>query len=184
MLSKECAMYPDFEALLSALNEHKVKYLVVGGYAVSKYAQPRATKDLDIFIAATSSNAVRLFNALKSFGAPTGHYAASDLIRKGSFFRMGIPPVAIDILPEIDGVLFADAWRDRVIATVNPKTDLRAYFISLDDLITGKLAAGRSRDLADVEELRAATDGTAEPKHRASNRRTKAVRPAKGRPRS
>ena len=136
-------MYPDFEALLFELNEHRVKYLLVGGYAVSRYAQPRATKDLDIFIEATPKNAVALFEALQAFGAPLGGHSPDDLIAKGSFFRMGSAPVAIDILPEIDGMTFRKAWRSRVEAVINPQTGVKALFISRDDLITAKLC-GRS----------------------------------------
>ncbi len=149
-------MHPDFEALLSALNEHKVKYLVVGGYAVSRHAEPRATNDLDIFVEVTKRNAGLLFRALQEFGAPLSGLSADDLVAKGSFFRMGHAPVAIDILPEIDGIPFGKAWKAKVTTVINCETGLKAHFISLADLIANKLASARGRDLADVEALRVA----------------------------
>lgn len=91
-------MFPDFKDLLSALNAHRVRYLVVGGYAVSFHAQPRATRDLDLLISATAENGRALFAALAAFGAPLQGVTAEDLIEPGSFFRMGSPPVMVDIL--------------------------------------------------------------------------------------
>lgn len=154
-------MHRDFKELLSILNDEKVKYLVVGGYAVSLHAQPRATKDLDILIKADKTNAVALFRALTKFGAPLEGLTPADFAEAGSFFRMGSPPVMVDILPEIDGVDFDAAWRRRAIEIVDAETGLAASFISADDLIAAKLASGRQQDLADVEALRKAREGTA-----------------------
>jgi hypothetical protein len=86
-------MHSDFKELLSILNAERVKYLVVGGYAVSLYAQPRATKDLDILIKPDKANAAALFRALEKFGAPLEGLTPDDFIERGSFFRMGTPPV-------------------------------------------------------------------------------------------
>src|SRR5271165_7578310 len=94
-------MYPDFKELLSALNAHRVKYLVVGAYAVSIHAQPRATKDLDILVKPDADNAKAAYAALLQFGAPLKGMSAEDFAKSGSFFRMGREPVAIDILSEI-----------------------------------------------------------------------------------
>lgn len=148
-------MYPDFEALQSALNDQKVRHLVVGGYAVSEHAEPGATNDLDIFVEVTKRNLTLLFRALQEFGAPLSGYSAEKLVAKGAFLRMGHAPVAIDILSEIDGVSFRAAWKEKVTRLVNQDTGLAAHFISLDDLIANKLSSARSRDLADVEALRA-----------------------------
>jgi hypothetical protein len=149
-------MHCDFKELLSVLNAEQVKYLVVGGYAVSLHAQPRATKDLDILIRPDKANAAALFRALAQFGAPLEGLQPDDFAERGSFFRMGMPPVMVDILPEITGVDFDHAWRRRVMATVDTGTGLTAAFISADDLIAAKTAAGRAQDLADVEALRKA----------------------------
>ncbi len=154
-------MHCDFKELLSILNAERVKYLVVGGYAVSLYAQPRATKDLDILIKPDKANGAALFRALEKFGAPLEGLTPDDFIERGSFFRMGTPPVMVDILPEIAGVDFDHAWRRRTMETIDRKSGLKAAFISADELIAAKAAAGRAQDLADVEALYLARDRTA-----------------------
>jgi hypothetical protein len=103
-------MYPDFKDLLSAFHAHSVKYLVVGGYAVSFHSQPRATKDIDLFIKADPTNAKAAFAALGDFGAPLADLTAEDLADPRQFVRFGREPLAVDILPGIDGVEF-DAAR-------------------------------------------------------------------------
>ena len=147
-------MLDDFKELLSVFNAHSVKYLVVGGYAVSFHAQPRATKDLDLFIKADPANAKATYAALASFGAPLSNITVDDLADARKFFRFGSEPVAVDILPGIDGVNFDEAWARRVEGVIDAKSGLTAFFISKSDLIASKLAAGRLRDLADVEEIR------------------------------
>jgi hypothetical protein len=154
-------MHKDFKELLSTLNGEKVKYLVVGGYAVSLHAQPRATKDLDILVKPNKANAAALFRALTKFGAPLGGLKPDDFTEHDSFFRMGTPPVMVDILPEIAGVEFDQAWRRRVIETIDAETGLKAPFISAADLIATKEAVGRAQDLADAEALRNARDRAA-----------------------
>ncbi len=161
-------MYKDFKELLSAFGTHNVKYLIVGGYAVSFYGQPRATKDIDLFIQADPSNAKAVYAALLEFGAPLDGIEVGDLAEPSQFFRFGREPIAIDILPGIDGVDFKAAWARRVEGVIDVQTEAHAYFISRDDLIASKLAAGRLRDLADVEELReAGRSGTDAPTRRA-----------------
>jgi hypothetical protein len=149
-------MFDDFKELLSAFNAHNVKYLVVGGYAVSFHSQPRATKDLDIFIKADPTNANAAYEALARFGAPLVGIARSDLADPSKFIRFGRPPIAVDILSGIEGVDFDEAWERRVESVIDPATGLIAFFISKPDLIASKLASGRLRDLADVEEIREA----------------------------
>jgi hypothetical protein len=149
-------MFQDFKELLSAFSVHNVKYLVVGGYAVSFHAQPRLTKDLDLFILADPANARAAYDALSEFGAPLAKINVHDLADPHKFLRFGQPPVAIDILSGLDGVNFEDAWKRRVEGVIDPSTGQKANFISKQDLIASKLAAGRMRDLADVEEIREA----------------------------
>lgn len=144
-------MFPDFKDLLSALNAHRVRYLIVGGYAVGFHAQPRATRDLDILISADAANGGALYAALAQFGAPLEGLSAQDLVEPGSFFRMGTPPVMVDILSRISGVDFEEAWQRRVDVTIDGS--LSAPFISREDLLAAKLAAGRPQDLADVAAL-------------------------------
>jgi predicted nucleotidyltransferase len=152
-------MFQDFKDLLSAFNAHGVKYLIVGGYAVSFHTQPRATKDIDLFIKADTVNAKAAYAALASFGASLDKIRVEDLADPRNFVRVGQEPVAVDILPGIDGVEFDAAWDRRVEGVIDPQSGLKAVFISKDDLIASKLASGRMRDLADVEEIREAADG-------------------------
>jgi len=147
-------MFDDFKKLLSVFNDHSVKYLVVGGYAVSFHAQPRATQDLDLFIKADPANAKATYAALANFGAPLSNITVDDLADPRKFVRFGREPVAVDILPGIDGVNFDEAWPRRVEGVIDAKSGLTAFFISKSDLIASKLAAGRLRDLADGEEIR------------------------------
>jgi len=147
-------MYPDFKELLSVLNAHNVKYLVVGGYAVAIHAQPRATKDMDILVQPGAANASALYTALTQFGAPLKDMTPADFAAQGPFFRMGREPVAVDILSEIPGVDFESAWERRLEDVIDTASGLKANFISRDDLIAAKLAAGRPQDLADVDAIR------------------------------
>jgi hypothetical protein len=147
-------MFDDYKELLSVFNAHNVKYLVVGGHAVSFHAQPRATKDLDLFIQAGPANAKATYAALAAFGAPLSGISVDDLSDSRRFIRFGREPVAVDILPGIDGVDFDAAWSRRVEGVIDAESGLRAFFISKTDLIASKLASGRLRDLADVEEIR------------------------------
>jgi hypothetical protein len=154
-------MYSDFKELLSVLNAHRVKYLVVGAYAVSIHAQPRATKDLDILVKADAENAQAVFAALAQFGAPLEGLTAADFAEQGPFLRMGREPVGVDILTAIPGVEFDGAWGRRVEYVIDPASGLKASFISREDLIAGKLASGRPQDLADVDAIRKAAESQA-----------------------
>lgn len=145
----------DLKELLLALNAHEVEYLVVGGYAVGVHSEPRATQDLDIFIRADEKNSVAVYRALAAFGAPLkGLKPDSFKDEPTSIFQIGMPPSRIDILQRIDGVSFDDAWQHRIEGIVGG--DVPAHFISREHLIQNKLAAGRARDIADVEAIRQA----------------------------
>ncbi|MGB7266916.1 MAG: DUF6036 family nucleotidyltransferase [Terracidiphilus sp.] len=146
-------MNQDLKELLLAFNAHGVKYLVVGGYAVGVHAEPRATKDLDIFIRADEPNSQAVYRALAAYGAPLQGFNPSDFNdEQGSAFQIGQPPARIDLLQRIDGVNFDEAWEDRVEGLV--EGEIPAHVISRKHLIRNKLEAGRTRDLADVEALR------------------------------
>jgi hypothetical protein len=151
-------MYQDYKDLLSAFHAHGVRYLIVGAYAVIYHAQPRFTKDIDLFIKADLENAQATFAALASFGAPLGGVRAEDFADSGNFFRFGRDPHGFDLLPELPGVDFESAWERRVEGVIDPQSGLTAFFISAQDLIASKLAAGRPQDLADVAAIRAAMD--------------------------
>jgi hypothetical protein len=153
-------MLSDYRELLSILNAHQVKYLIIGAYAVAIYAQPRATKDLDILVKADAENAREVFAALAEFGALLPGLTVADFEEAGPFFRMGREPVGVDILTVIPGVEFDAAWPRRVEVVFDAETNLRAKFISREDLLAAKRAAGRRQDLADVEAIEKAEENS------------------------
>ena len=142
---------PDFKELLSLFKKHRVRYLVVGGYAVMKYTEPRFTKDLDLWIATDEENAKAVFEALKEFGAPLKGLAPSDFMEKGYFYQMGIPPFRLDIMLSIPGGEFEAAWEHREEVRLE---DLIIPFIAKKDLTSAKEASGRAQDLIDAEQLK------------------------------
>lgn len=143
-------MNSDFKDLLQLLEKSKVKYLLIGGYAVMHYSEPRYTKDLDIWIEASEDNARKIFSVLKAFGAPIEALSESDFSKEGYFYQMGVPPVRIDILMSVSGLSFHSAWenKNRVFFA-----DLEVNIISKEDLILAKKKAGRPQDLVDLESL-------------------------------
>ncbi len=130
----------DFKDLLRTLADFDVKYLIVGGYAVMHYCEPRYTKDIDIWIEASTENGTKIFSALKTFGAPLTGMSPRDFSEEGYFYKMGDPPVRIDILMSLTGVSFADSWKRKTIGDFD---GTEAFFISKEDLITTKLASAR-----------------------------------------
>jgi hypothetical protein len=146
-------MPEDLKELLRAFNDHAVKYLIVGGYAFGVHAEPRATKDLDIFVRSDEENSKAIFRALAQYGAPLEGLTPSDFL-DGTTFQIGQPPSRIDILQFIDGISFDEAWENRIEGAVDGQ--IKATVISRDDLIRNKLASGREQDILDVKTLRAA----------------------------
>ena len=144
---------PHYKELLQALNEYEVEYLIVGGYAVMKYTEPRYTKDLDVWIRNSIENSTRVFHALAKFGAPLKHdgITAETFTKESLVYQIGVAPVRIDILTRITGIQFADAWQRRVESTF---FGVPVQFISLDDLIANKQAVGRSTDLEHLEHMK------------------------------
>jgi hypothetical protein len=140
----------DFSDLLRLFNDNDVKYLVIGGYAFIQYAEPRYTKDLDVWISTDSENAAAVYEALRDFGAPLAGLTEDDFAEEGYFYQMGVPPIRVDILMGIPGLEFEAAWRSRIEVDFE---GLPVMFISRDDLITTKLASGRPQDLIDAETL-------------------------------
>jgi hypothetical protein len=143
----------DFNELLSLFNHYEVKYLVVGGYAVIKYTEPRFTKDLDLWVKADADNASAVYQALLAFGAPLTGLSADDFAHEGYFYQMGMAPVRVDILMSVTGLTFSEAWERRVEVDF---AGVPTFFISREDLITTKQALGRPQDVIDVALLRQA----------------------------
>ena len=143
-------MNSDFKELLKIFVDEKIKYLVIGGYAVAKHAEPRYTKDLDIWIDNSRENAEKVYQALKKFGAPLAGITVEDFTIPTLVFQLGIEPSRIDILMGLKELAFDECWNRRATAKVG---DTEVYFISIDDLIFNKKLAARPQDLRDVEIL-------------------------------
>jgi hypothetical protein len=145
----------DFSALLRLFDANGVEYMVIGGYAIIQYAEPRYTKDLDLWISTDPENASAVYQSLQSFGAPLEGLSQKDFSEDGFFYQMGRPPVRIDILMGIPGLKFQEAWKRRETVWFD---DLAVLFISRQDLIVAKHASGRPQDLIDADLLSQSTD--------------------------
>jgi hypothetical protein len=141
-------MNGDFVDLLRAFIAADVRFLIVGAYALALHGRPRATGDLDVWVDATPDNAARVMSALREFGAPTDQLSEPDLAAPGIVYQIGVPPGRIDILTELTGLTFAEAWPDRL---VRPFGDVDAPFIGRAAFLKNKRATGRSKDLGDIE---------------------------------
>ena len=145
----------DFLDLLTAFVEEGVEFLLVGAFALAANGAPRFTGDLDVWVRPEPINAERVLLGLRRFGAPVDVHGVevADLGRPGSIYQMGLPPRRIDVLTQIDGVTFDEAWRGRIEARVAGVT---MPFLGLRELVRNKRAAGRPKDLLDIELLREA----------------------------
>lgn len=143
-------MNPDFRDLLAEFNAHDVEFLVVGVHAFAAHGVVRATKDLDVWVRPSEDNAPKVMAALAAFGAPLKDLTEQDLTQPGLIFEIGLPPIRVDVLNEIDGVEFSEAWERRFQTRF---ADQPAGVLAVDDLIRNKKATGRLQDLADVEKL-------------------------------
>jgi hypothetical protein len=141
----------DFREFIELLEKHKVDYLVVEGYAVGFHGYPRFTGDLAIFLLPDEENAKRILSAVREFGFNFINLTEQDFSVPGNVIQIGNPPLRIDLLTEIDGVEFADAFLQRREAMINGQ---KTNFIGYNDLITNKRATGRLKDLGDIENLK------------------------------
>jgi hypothetical protein len=140
----------DFADLLQAFNDACVEYVVVGAYAVALHSRPRATGDLDVFVRPSRANAERVYRALASFGAPLERLSVEELMSDDLIFQIGVAPVRIDVITSISGVSFDEAFSGRVSGRL---AGIDVSVIGRDELIANKRAAGRPKDLADLEVL-------------------------------
>ena len=141
-------MNQDFVDLLRAFVAGEVRFLIVGAYALALHGRPRATGDLDVWIDPTPDNAGRVMRALAEFGAPLEEISSADLARPGVTYQIGVPPGRIDILTDLTGLRFDDAWAGRVLW---PFGDVDVNFIGRAEFIRNKRATGRPKDLGDIE---------------------------------
>ena len=143
-------MNQDFVDLLRAFIARDVRFLIVGAYALAVHGRPRATGDLDVWIDPTGQNAERVVAALADFGAPLADVSLADFSAPGVVFQMGLPPRRIDVLTELSGLTFDAAWPTRLRAPFGP---LEVAYLGRDAFIRNKRATGRTKDLADIEEI-------------------------------
>jgi len=141
---------PDFKEFLRLLNEHDVEYLLIGGYAVAYHGYPRATADMDIWIARHPQNAGKIVAALKAFGFADPELSAELFLQEKRIIRMGMPPVRIEIATGISGVEFDECYTARVTDELD---GVRVHLIGLTHLKLNKRSAGRYKDLNDLENL-------------------------------
>jgi hypothetical protein len=141
---------PDFKEFLKLLNDYKVAYLLVGGYAVGYHGYPRATADMDIWIERSPDNAEKLVGVLKIFGFDLPELSVDLFLQKNRIVRMGVPPLRLEIITSVSGLEFAEAYQDRVVDLLD---GIQVNLISLNHLKINKKASGRHRDLNDLENL-------------------------------
>ncbi len=140
----------DFKEFLRLLNVHRVEYLLIGGYAVGYYGYPRATADMDIWIAIQPANARKVVAVLKEFGFDLPDLSAEMFLTEWQIIRMGVPPVRIEIATTISGVNFRECYDEKVVDELD---GVKVNLVSLKHLKANKKAAGRHQDLADIENL-------------------------------
>jgi hypothetical protein len=140
----------DFREFVESLNSNKVKYLVVGGYAIAFHGHPRYTKDLDIWLEASEENAEKVITALADFGFGSLDVSKEDFLHEGMVVQLGYPPNRIDLINSPDGVDFAECYPLRIEIEID---GLKISVIDLDNLKKNKKASGRLQDLADLEKL-------------------------------
>ncbi len=140
----------DFKEFLKLLNEKQVRYLLIGGYAVGYHGYPRATNDMDIWIALDPDNAVHVVMALREFGFNLPEVQPELFLKKNAIIRMGIPPMRLEITTGISGVEFDECFSSRIVDLLD---GMQVNIIDLHHLKINKKAAGRLKDLADLENL-------------------------------
>ncbi|MDE3181801.1 MAG: hypothetical protein KGM16_00150 [Bacteroidota bacterium] len=135
----------DIIDFIKLCNDHEVKYLVIGGYAVSVHGYPRSTKDM------SETNALKMVRVIKDFGFGSLKLNKEDFLKKDSITQLGFPPLRIDILNDLDGVSFKEAWNNKKIVRFE---NVVVNFIGYNELIAVKQKAGRPQDLADIDKLK------------------------------
>lgn len=141
---------PDFVEFLKLLNSNEVEYLLVGGYAVSYYGYPRATGDMDIWIAIAPRNAEKIVAVLREFGFGVSELSPALFLRDEQIVRMGMPPFRIEVFTTISGVDFPECYQSRLVDEID---GVKINLIALADLKRNKRASGRPKDIDDLQKL-------------------------------
>ncbi|CAN5805454.1 hypothetical protein BH11MYX4_BH11MYX4_43890 [soil metagenome] len=151
-MAEHAELNEDFRDLLACLVGAHVDFVIVGAHALAAHGLPRATGDIDVLVRPTPANAELVMRALAEFGAPTAAHgiSAADFAKPGQVYQLGLPPRRIDLLTSVDGVSFEDAFGSRIEVSVG---GLLLPFLGRDALIANKRAAGRPKDLVDLEAL-------------------------------
>jgi predicted nucleotidyltransferase len=142
----------DFLDFIKLCNEHNVRYLVIGGYAVGVHGYPRYTKDIDIAVEVTEENATKTALVIQDFGFASLGLTKEDFLRKNFVTQLKHEPLRIDILNDVEGVSFQQAWKNRSVVEYE---GVLINFVGLDELLILKTIAGRTQDKADIEKLKA-----------------------------
>ena len=140
----------DFKEFIELLNVYKVKYLVIGGYAVNYHGYPRYTKDIDFWIWLAKENIDRLLQVIDAFGFGSLGLQSDDLLNPENVIQLGYEPYRIDLLTDVTGVNFQECYQRKATVTVD---EIQVNFLGLEDLIEAKLKVGRLQDLADAQQL-------------------------------
>lgn len=145
----------DYKDMLRALSDERVKFLLVGAYALAAHGYPRATMDIDVWVMPASENAESVLRAIRRFGAPLHNLTKADLEREGTIFQIGVAPRRIDIITSASGLRFEDAFARSTPIHIE---GIEVRIPSIQDLIRNKRASGRTKDLADAEALEGMQD--------------------------
>ncbi|MEA1891776.1 MAG: DUF6036 family nucleotidyltransferase [Campylobacterota bacterium] len=140
----------DYKDIIELFNKHDVKFLIAGAYAMSKVGYSRSTYDIDLWIEKTKQNAINIFHALEEFGVPF-KIDPDDFLAPNSVLQIGIEPNRIDILTDIDGLTFAQAWKNKQLVEFN---EISAYSLEIHDIIKNKTASNRPKDRLDLVQLK------------------------------
>ena len=143
----------DYKEFIELLNQAKVKYVIVGGYALAFHNMPRFTGDIDFFIEISADNASRIVETIDKFGFKNIGITQNDFLLKDNIIQLGYPPLRIDIITTLDGVSFKQVWKNKIKGFFGNQ---EIHVISKPDLIKNKTASGRKQDLLDLELLKKA----------------------------
>lgn len=135
---------------MKLLNSHRVEYLLIGGYAVGYHGYPRATADMDLWVATHQNNAEKLVAALREFGFNVPQLSVNLFLKAEQIVRMGVPPLRIELLTTISGVRFENCYSERIIDVID---DVEVHIINLKHLKQNKQTSGRHKDLDDLQNL-------------------------------
>lgn len=140
----------DYEELLRLFNRNKVRYCIIGAYAVAFYAKPRYTKDLDLLVEPDIKNSKRIIKALNEFGFESLKLSEKDFSQKGKIIQLGYEPVRIDIITSIQGCSFKQVWKNRTFGIYGKE---KVFFIGINELIKNKKISKRKQDKVDLDIL-------------------------------